>query len=140
MELDPKLRDELIKKWSNLKDEVSNENEIMKKNDKRTEFLNTTIGKIFNNGIMPAYPFFLLSVLGYSETNKNLDKEITSQGYCYQFLIQMNFWKNGIRNDAIDIYLNFLSELSYYVFSKNIYELYQTDIDKFWRIMKKTLI
>lgn len=131
MEFSPKLRDELIKKWSNLKDEVSNENEIMKKNDKRTEFLNTTIGKIFNNGIMPAYPFFLLSVLGYSETNKNLDKEITSQGYCYQFLIQMNFWKNGIRNDAIDIYLNFLSELSYYVFSKNIYELYQTDIDKF---------
>ena len=43
MEFSPKLRDELIKKWSNLKDEVSNENEIMKKNDKRTEFLNTTI-------------------------------------------------------------------------------------------------
>ena len=63
----PSLRNHLIKKWAHLTDKKSginhNENEIYKSIDMTTELVNTTLGKIIGSGIMPAYPFFILSVI-----------------------------------------------------------------------------
>ena len=83
--------------------------------------INSTIGKVFNNGIMPAYPFFILSVLISNEILGNLDPNITSQGHCYQALIYISLRKIGIREKEIDMYLNFLTELSYHIFKENIF-------------------
>jgi hypothetical protein len=134
----PKLRKELVKNWSDLYDDASNSNiKKYKKNDERIELLEITIGKVFKNGIMPSYPFFLLSVLVITEVNINLDPSITSQGHCYHALIFVTLTKNGVKTEDIDAYLNLLSELSYYLFKNGKLGLYNKDIEDFFDKYKK---
>ena len=131
LEFTAKLRKKLIQKWSDIYDETELANLRYKKNDEREEMINSTIGKVFNNGIMPAYPFFILSVLISNEILGNLDPNITSQGHCYQALIYISLRKIGIREKEIDMYLNFLTELSYHIFKENIFELCSQDMEEF---------
>ena len=127
-ELNPLLRNNLIKNWAHLTDKGmgydADENTIYKIIDEKTELVNTTLGKIFGKGIMPAYPFFILSVISAYETfAKPLDQEITSQGYCYQAFIYMYLRKQGVKNDEIDTYINFLDEFAFLFFSKSKKEI-----------------
>jgi hypothetical protein len=132
----PILRDLLIKKWILLTDDKSSsiyyDNDFYKKIDNATELVNMGLGKIINKGIMPSYPVFILSILSSHETfEKPLDQEITSQGYCYQALIYICLRKQGVKNDEIDIYINFLSVLAYHLFSNNISELSDDEFEVF---------
>jgi len=140
-EFGPVLRDKLIKKWILLTDNKSsvyNDNELYKKIDSAAELINTTLGKVINKGIMPSYPLFILSILSNNEAfEKPLDQEITSQGYCYQALIYICLRKQGVKNDEIDIYINFLSVLAYHYFSNNISELSEDEYNLFLEYYKK---
>ena len=134
----PTLRDKLIRKWILLTDDKSSgiycENEFYKKIDNATELVNNGLGKIISKGIMPSYPVFILSILSSHETfEKPLDQEITSQGYCYQALIYICLRKQGVKNDEIDIYINFLSVFAYHFFSNNISELSEDEFEVFLR-------
>jgi len=130
-ELKPTLRNELIEKWANLTDkQIDNYKNI----DKRTEMIEHTIGRTIGRGIMPAYPFYILSVIFTTETSTMpLNQEITSQGYCYQAFITFYLSKQGVTNDEIDIYMNFLKELAFYVYKEKKPEL---SIDDFKSFMK----
>lgn len=132
----PTLRNCLIKNWINLNENTTvsgcRDNEIYKEIDNRTELVNTTLGKVLNSGIMPAYPFFILSIISTYETfEKHLDQEITSQGYCYQALIYLYLKKQGVKNDDIDTYINFLSEFAFYIYNKNKQELTMDEFNLF---------
>jgi hypothetical protein len=132
----PILRDQLIKKWILLTDDKSSsvyhDNDFYKKIDNATELVNMGLGKIINKGIMPSYPIFILSILSSHEAfEKPLDQEITSQGYCYQALIYICLRKQGVKNDEIDIYINFLSVLAYHYFSNNTSELSEDEFETF---------
>jgi hypothetical protein len=132
----PILRNELIKKWILLTDDksysIDPDNGFYKKLDNATDLINNGLGKIIDKGIMPSYPFFIFSILSTHETfEKPLDQEITSQGYCYQALIYICLRKQGVKNDEIDIYLNFLSVLAYHFFSSNISEFSEVDFEIF---------
>ncbi|MBN2395622.1 MAG: toll/interleukin-1 receptor domain-containing protein [Candidatus Atribacteria bacterium] len=127
-EFKPSLRYELIKKWVGLTDkkviDICTTNNFYQNIDKTTELIDSTLGKIIGSGIMPAYPFFILSAIVTYETFATpLDQEITSQGYCYQAFIYFYLRKQGVRNDDIDIYINFLTELSFYFYKEKKYEL-----------------
>ena len=135
-EFGPILRNKLIRKWILLTDDKSSssydENDLYMKTDKAAELVDTTLGKIINKGIMPSYPVFILSILSNNEAfEKPLDQEITSQGYCYQALIYICLRKQGVKNDEIDIYINFLSVLAYHYFTNNISELSEDEFKKF---------
>lgn len=135
-ELNPLLRNQLINKWTHLKDNGksfdNDENETYKMIDEKTELVNATLGKIFGKGIMPAYPFFLLSIISTYETfAKPLDQEITSQGYCYQAFIYMYLRKQGVKNDEIDTYVNFLDEFAFLFFSKGKKEISSAEFNTF---------
>lgn len=137
----PTLRNQLIEKWTNLTDKRNNtdhnQNKIYQSIDETTALVNTALGKVIGSGIMPAYPFFILSVISISETfGKPLDQEITSQGYCYQALIYMYLIKQGVKNDEIEIYINFLTEFAFYFFRAKKDEL---SIDEFNSFMKAYL-
>lgn len=141
-ELKPSLRYELIKKWTNLTDIESNENfsenKIYNNIDKRIELVQNSLGKIIGSGIMPSYPFFILTVISTYETvQKPLDQEITSQGYCYQALIYLYLRKQGVKNDEIDTYINFLTEFAYYLFKENKNSLSKSNFDTFMISYKK---
>jgi len=122
-ELSPSLRNELIEKWTNLTDksegELHSDNMLYQRIDNTTELINTSLGKVMGSGIMPAYPFFILSVLTTNEAfGISLDHEITSQGHCYQALIYLYLTKEGVKNEEIDTYINFLTELSFFFYKE----------------------
>ena len=106
--------------------------------DKKTELINSILGKIIGKGIMPAYPFFILSsVFTYETSQIPLDQEITSQGYCYQAFIYFYLRKQDVRNDEIDIYVNFLTELAFYIYKQRKYSLSPEDFSSFMKIYKE---
>ena len=131
-ELKPSLRYELVKKWISLTDKERDNYEDI---DKKTELINSILGKTIGKGIMPAYPFFILSTIFTYETfAMPLDQEITSQGYCYQAFIYFYLRKQGVKNDEIDIYINFLTELAFYIYREKKYELSPNDFTSFMRL------
>lgn len=135
-EFTPSLRNKLIKKWTRLNDKTDGllitDNDIYKIIDEKTELVNTTLGKIFGRGIMPSHPFFVLSIIStYDTFAKPLDEEITSQGYCYQAFIYMYLRKQGVKNDDIDTYINFLTEFAFFIYSKDKNEISKDQFDSF---------
>ena len=129
-------RNELIKKWIQIKEEANieiNPNSLQKSLDEKSEMIDSYIGVIFGKGIMPSYPFFILSLLSAQETFKPLDSEITSQGHCYQALIYLFLRKEGVSNDQIDIHSNFLTELAFWIYINNGRSLNDSDFEEFLR-------
>jgi len=140
-ELKPSLRYELIKKWAYLKDPGRREIELYREIDQKWEIIEQTLGKIFGRGIMPAYPFFILTAIKTYETfAMPLNQEITSLGYCYQALIYFYLIKQGVKSDEVDIYLNFLTELAYYFYSEKKSELSIQDINNFIKYYKDKFV
>ena len=129
------LRYDLIKKWSDLtdkKDGPIKDNDYYQALDKRIEVIEKALGKVVGKGIMPSYPFFILSIIStYDTFDKPLDKEITSQGYYYQALIFFYLRKQGVKNEHFDTYLNFLTEFSFELFKLNKSEISQREFDTF---------
>lgn len=117
----PSLRYDLIRKWISISDRADTDpdsiNNDLAQIDARTDLINQTLGKTIGSGLMPAYPFFLLTLLSNYETlNNRINEEIASQGYYYQALIILFLTKERVTNDKLDSYLNFLTELAYAIF------------------------
>ena len=132
----PSLRNALIKKWLSISDRIDTDPDFINNDlaqiDARTDMINQTLGKTIGSGLMPAYPFFLLTLLSNYETlNNRLNDEVTSQGYYYQALIILFLAREKVTNDKIDTYLNFLTELSYAIFH-NKAALSQATFDNFF--------
>ena len=134
-ELKPSLRSELINKWTDLAGQDNGGmNDRYENIDRTTELVDSILGKMLGSGIMPAYPFFILSAICTYETlNKPLNQEITSQGYCYQALIYCALRKQGIENDEIDTYINFLTVFAFHFFKNGKREVSQNDYQNFMR-------
>ncbi len=129
-------RNDLIKKWIQIKEDLQiqiNPNHLQQSIDEKTELIENSLGIIFGKGIMPSYPFFILTLLAAHDTQKPLDSEITSQGHCYQALIYLFLRREGVKNDQIDIYSNFLTELAYWIYDK---EGTSVDNDNFQKFLE----
>lgn len=121
-EFAPLERNALIRKWTEIKEEYEiqiNPNHLQKSVDEKTENIENSLGIIFGKGIMPSYPFFILTIFAVQDSFNPIDSEITSQGHCYQALIYLYLRREGVTNEQIDIYINFLTELSFWIFGKN---------------------
>lgn len=69
--------------------------------------------------LIPSYPIFVLSILQSMNLVKPNNYEQTSYGYCYQSLIHFALAaKAKIKNEDIDTYINYLSELAFSLFDK----------------------
>ncbi|MDL2223634.1 metallophosphoesterase, partial [Bacteroidales bacterium OttesenSCG-928-M11] len=113
------LRHKLINKWNTLgRVETIKEEELYKKNDECSKIINSIIGPNF----IPAYPIFLLTILQSIEAGTPHDLKESSYGHYYQMLILSSLGKIVKKNDEIDKYYTYLSELSFYFFKKNINE------------------
>jgi hypothetical protein len=134
IEFSPSLRDKLLNKWISIYESDLldiNPNHRYKSLDSKTEKLESSLGKMFGEGVMPAYPFFILSILAANEIQKPLDQEITSQGHCYQALIYLYLRKKGVGNEEIDIYVNFLTELASFIYQNDGQDISEDDFTKF---------
>ena len=134
-EFSPKKRDALIKKWLYLDADIkiAEESEKIKQIDQKAEQIEIITGKYLNGGIMPAYPFLILSILSNVETLKRpLNQQITSYGYCYEALIIIAFTKIGLKtDDEIAGCINFLSHFAYKLFKEEVDENNAYDFDSF---------
>lgn len=82
--------------------------------------------------LMPSYPVFILSLLQAMNLNKGANYEQTSYGYCYQTLIHSALAvKAKIKNDDIDTYYNYLSELAYLMYKKSIKTITEIYVQNF---------
>jgi len=135
LEFKPTLRYELVKKWVSLKD-IDSEIKKYEEIDKKYEIIDHFLGRIIGNGIVPSYSFFILSAIVAYETAIPL-VETTSQGYCYQALIYFYLRRQGVPDDEIDIYMNFLTELASYIYKLDKYELSEEDLENFMNTYKK---
>ena len=127
-EFKPSFRNQLIKKWlmipnQKTKDTAEEPDEFINKDyaliDNRSQMVEDFLGKAQSQGIMPSYPFFILTALvTIEDSERPLDESITSQGYCYQSLIYFFLREQGVSNDDIDSYINFLTEFAAALFSK----------------------
>lgn len=127
-------RNEIIKKWIQIKEESQiqiNPNYLQQSIDEKTELIEGSLGVIFGKGIMPSYPFFILSLLAAQDIQRPLDQEITSQGHCYQALIYLYLRREGVSNDQIDIYSNFLAELAFWIYDHGNSDLSNLDFQRF---------
>ena len=127
-------RNKLIRKWIDLSESEMNSegNNYYESLDKKTEQVSTTLGKVFGKGIMPAYPFYILSILrDFESLTNNLRSEITSQGYCYEALITFYLNKHNVKNDEFDYYINFLQEFAYFFFKKKQRTIPEIEFQKF---------
>lgn len=106
-------QEEIIKKWLKLKD-----NNIPLDFYNKVDIMEEQINNIVSTQIiLPRYPTNILLILQTLDS-KTSDMKITSYGHCYYALILNYLVKNGItENDSIDTSLNFLSELSYSIYS-----------------------
>ncbi len=127
-------RNDLIIKWIKIKEDSEiqiNSNHLQQSIDQKTELIENSLGIIFGKGIMPSYPFFILSLLAAQDSQNPLDSEITSQGHCYQALIYLYLKREGVKNEQIDIYSNFLTELAFWIFEKERSSLDNSEFEKF---------
>ena len=73
----------------------------------------------------------------YEVLNKPINKQITSQGYCYEILIYASLLKQNVTHDDIDTYLNILTELSYFFFLEEKDTIDENELSNFLKNYKK---
>lgn len=113
--LSAKKRDELIQKWISFqRRNLELDSDNYQKLDRLTEHVNIVLGKTFGRGVMPSYPFFVLSIIAVVDVAGNpIQQEITSQGYCYQALVYLSLRKAQVKPEEMDAYIHFLTSLAY---------------------------
>lgn len=113
------LRGELINKWNSLGRESTIEAaELHAANDKVTHHIDSLLRK----NIVPPKPIFILMILQTLESSAPSDFSLTAYGHCYNALIQQSLKKSKVRDELIDRYVNYLTELAWFIFrsDKNI--------------------
>ncbi|WP_158589066.1 TIR domain-containing protein [Alginatibacterium sediminis] len=106
-------RDELLRTWYSIGRSEQIENcDLVELVDTATMQLNSIIRK----NIVPPKPIFIIMILQALESAQSQDYSLTSHGFCYQMLIQENLRKAKIKTDQIDKYINYLTQLAYYIY------------------------
>jgi len=121
-------RDELIRKWHSLgrEEEISDAELINLVDDSAAN-----LDAIIRRNIVPRKPLYILMLLQTLESVKPSDFSLTSHGYCYQLLIQENLKKVKIKPQEIEKYINYLTQLSYFMHKNNSNELSLIQMEQF---------
>lgn len=106
-------RGALIEKWNSIgRIETINIKELHDQSDYVSHHVNSVIRK----NILPPKPIYVLTIIQLLDTVKPTDYSLTSYGHCYQSLIQTALKKSKIKVSDFDLYINYLSEIAYYIF------------------------
>ncbi len=124
-------RAELIEAWSKLGEGAKlSEAQLLKQTDR--VFRNVNL--IVRRNLIPRTPFFILSVIQQLENFQGTDISLTSFGHCYQSLIVAALGRAGIRPQEFDQYLNYLSELAFFIYSENEKKISHIKLEEFKRV------
>ena len=130
-------KDELISKWNSLGViETIDEKELHALNDQSRQHVDS----IVKRNILPSKPIFVLTVLQTLETIKTTDYKLTSHGHCYEHLIQQSLIKAKICHDDFGTYINYLTELAYFIYKKGGYRIISSELDEFQKGYSKNYL
>lgn len=128
IEFGHKLRYNVIDSWNRLgSDEFIEEDEIIRKNDFAKSIIDTIIGKNY----IPSYPFFILTIIQTIEAGNPHQLQDSGYGHYYQFLIIQALSKINTNNHMIELYINYLTELAYFMYKNKSKEITQSDVLEF---------
>lgn len=126
-------RNDLIESYHYLKEDSVTFNEDLFIEETKISFDN--VQSVLGNKLMPSYPIFILSILQALEY-KPMQHQETSFGYCYQTLIHYSLNNAGVKNEYIDTYFNFLTELAYQFIIADLDCLTRREYDDFYEAYK----
>lgn len=130
-------RTEIIEKWVSLgREEIIEDDELYKLKDQIKVKINSMVRK----HIIPPKPIYILTLLQMFETYTPQKYDLTSHGHCYQYLVYQSFDKARIKGDDIDKYLNVMTELAWFIFSKQKPKLTHSDLEKFFVTYEKNFL
>ena len=108
---DRKQRRQCINKWMELKDKkvdlYDEESELRHLED------------IFRHRVMPPYPYYIYSILQAKEAFMPSDLQMTQSAHCHHAIIVAHLIKSGVKSEDIDSYYGYLSELAYFMHTRN---------------------
>ncbi len=121
-------RGELIDKWNCIGNgETIEIAELQKANDMTTHHVDAIIRK----NIIPPKPFYILSTLQLLNSSIQSDYSLTSYGHCYQSLIQNALVRAKIKVQEFDLFINYLTELAYFVFNSGSNKIDELELESF---------
>lgn len=121
-------RGELIEKWNCIgREETIDVKDLHDQNDRITTHLNS----IIRRNILPPKPIYILTIIQLLDTSKPSDYSLTSYGHCYQSLIQSNLERVNIKPRDFDLYINYLTEIAYYIYNTKTYGINEAQLTDF---------
>lgn len=130
-------RGELIEKWNSLGKTETIENAVLhRRNDETTRSVNSLIRR----NLLPPKPFYVLTILQMLDSVMPSNFELSSYGHCYQVLILQSLQKAGLRSQELDPYVNYLTELAFFIFKTKREKLTRSEFDDFKRAYSKEFI
>lgn len=122
------LRSKLIAKWISIgREETIEENLLLSKIDEYRRHIDSMLSR----NIVPPKPIFILLMIQSLEVFRPTDHQLTSYGHCYHYLIQQSLFKSKIPANEIDMYINYLSELAYFIYSEGKNKIGLDDMNAF---------
>lgn len=110
-------RGELIDRWNSLgREETIPLGELYAANDRVARYLDALIRR----NVLPAKPVYLLTTLSLLDAGTPTDLSISSYGHCYQVFIKQAFDRAGVAMRDIDAFINYLSELAFYIYDNEL--------------------
>ena len=116
LEFNHTKRSSLIHKWYTLgSDDLSDENEILRKCDNAKKAIEVAMGQ----KIVPNYPIFLLILLQTLESANPHNLQISSYSNYYQLLILKSLTDRIKDTNELTLYQNYASELAHFFFTNH---------------------
>lgn len=124
-------RNELIEKWIRV---ISDPRTINKEYvESQVKLLFDQLDNLLGEQFVTPYPVFLLSMLqSLSYPLESFQIEQTYYAYCYNSLILYSIQSTGVDPDTQKEFLNFLTELAYYLYSNKLFHFKKSDVLEFF--------
>ena len=114
------LRSKLIEKWVLLgQEDLISRQELAYQHDHLKKIIDIVLGQ----NLVPSYPIFLLVILQRCEDEYPHDIQSSAYGYYYEYLIIQALRGIKKRNEDIDAYYNYITELANFLFENKRREL-----------------
>jgi len=128
LDLGHRKRSELAVKWYEIgQEETIPAAELARLEDEAKR----SIDAIIKKNVIPSRPIFVLTVIQALEVTRPSDLKLSSYGHCYHVLIVKALEKARIQPDDFDTYINFLTQLAYFIFNAQETSLDEQQVTKY---------
>lgn len=129
LELGPKLRYDLVNKWNSIGQDSRfiDHNDMIRVNEDYISHIKSVLGTNF----IPAYPFYLLTMLQALESGHPNNPNYSIHGFYFEVLINDCLGRAVKDNKEISLYHNYLTQFCYHMFQARCREISLAEFQEF---------